>query len=138
MLNLHKNACDKLPYSCQSRSLSIQAWRNVSRDTGTLLSPRFKTTGTLSFSLRKHYPKSQKSPGLVLVVPPRSAGPDYHRLNYNSCQYSHPLFFSANSFSSALLVDCMWKKVEGGGRRKKDDYFQILETDLVFRVISLL
>ena len=50
-----------------------QAWRNVSRDTGTLLSPRFKTTGTLSFSLLKHYknlPKSQKSPGLVPVVPP--------------------------------------------------------------------
>ena len=32
----------------------------------------------------------------------------------------------------------MWKKVEGGGRRKKEDYFQILETDIVFRVISLL
>ena len=30
----------------------------------------------------------------------------------------------------------MWKKVEGAERRKKNDYFQILETDLVFRVIS--
>ena len=39
---------------------------------------------------------------------------------------------------SGHCEDCMWKKVEGGGRRKKEDYFQILETDIVFRVISLL
>ena len=55
-------------------------------------------------------------------------------LNYNS-SHSHSLFFSANSFSSALLVGL---HVEEGGRRRKEDYFQILETDIVFRVISLL